>query len=317
MKPANVKKLSECYIYSSRMTGYREIMLSAIKDAERMTKNTQEFVDDVLNEVKRTRFPQYSVKILSSKNTVLLKPKEGLPKIVKVFVAKDPKDRNKVKAFIDCTNVINQNDNTHRYNIKTDTLLAYIASAKTNMVYFNIDGAFTKNSTYMLEGARIYAKLFTHVIDYIANITVIPGNRDKMMYYAAKFFLINVMQLKPTDTRVNDIAAKAAGLKDTETRVFDIVTEDDDFSTLPLFIDLIKVTFKLPSLDLMVILEKWMFLYGSGTVLGIEFLPAFITIITDAYLKTYLNNQNTIEKVIGKDLVAFGTDNIYNRDGVK
>jgi hypothetical protein len=57
-----------------------------------------------------------------------------------------------------------------------------------------------------------------------------------------------------------------------------------------------------------------MHLYGVGTVFALEFLPTFLSLITDAYCGVYLNMQKTIEKILGKDLVELGKSNIYENN---
>ena len=53
--------------------------------------------------------------------------------------------------------------------------------------------------------------------------------------------------------------------------------------------------------------EKWIFLYKTGTQFALELFPAFATMMTNAFHGAYINNQKTIEKVTnnGKDMVAF------------
>ena len=48
--------------------------------------------------------------------------------------------------------------------------------------------------------------------------------------------------------------------------------------------------------------------FGPGTVFGLEYYPAFSAMITDAYVGGYLNNQKTIEKICGKDMVQYSKD---------
>ena len=54
-----------------------------------------------------------------------------------------------------------------------------------------------------------------------------------------------------------------------------------------------------------------MYLYGPATIFGAEYVPALITMITDAFCGVYLNNQKTIEKVLGTSLVSYGKYIIY------
>lgn len=305
--------ITSCFIYN-KMAGYTKIMTDAIMHAERINKNTEAFVEDVALEVKRANVPINTLKILNSKNTHLIWPKDSLPRPIKVFAAKDLKGNKKINVFIDCTNVIKTGANG-RYKVNTNVLLAYIYSAKLNMMYYGIPGVFSKRSADTTLYTRAYAKLFTHIIDYIGNISVIPDNREKMMYMASKFFLNSILAISDED-KIESIAVKAAGITQSQANIFNIRTEGLDFDSLPGFVDTVKEVFKLDKLTIGLVLEKWMFLYGAGSILGIEFLPSFLTMVTDAYCGVYLNNQKTIEKILNKDLVEMGKILIYENTNI-
>jgi hypothetical protein len=296
------------------MAGYTKLMTDAIMHAERINKNTEKFVEDVALEIKRSKAPIYALKILNSKNTQLIWPKDALPRPLKVFAAKDLKGSKKITAFIDCSNIIRVGNN-ERYRVNTEVLLAHIFSAKHNMMYYGIPGVFSKKSSDVTLYTRAYAKLFTHIIDYIGNISVIPDNREKMIYMASKFFLNTIMAITDED-KIEAIAVKAAGITQSQANIFNIRTEGMDFDSLPGFVDTVKEVFKMDKLTIGLVLEKWMFLYGAGTILGIEFLPSFLTMITDAYCGVYLNNQKTIEKILSKDLVEMGKILIYENTNI-
>lgn len=311
------KKYTDTYIYNKFNT-YNQQLLAAITKGERIDKNTEGFMEDVVLEVKRSKAPTYLLKVLTSGNCVLLYPKEPLPRMFKVFCAKDPKGNGKIKTFIDCTGVLNYNDSTRRYKTHVDVLIANLVEAKINMIYFIIPKSYISKSSFMITSTRIYAKLMTHLIDYLGNITVIPGNREKMMYYAAKFFLYTVLQASTDEDRINDLASRAVNVKGTESKVFDIMADlEDNFSSLPGFVLFIQKTFKLDKLTMSLFIEKWMFLYGPSTVLGIEFLPSFISMITNAYLGVFLNNQKSIEKIVSNDMITLGKEVIYDNAGIR
>ena len=46
-------------------------------------------------------------------------------------------------------------------------------------------------------------------------------------------------------------------------------------------------------------------LFSPSTVFAMELFPSFATMITDCYIGGYLNNQKTIEKVLGSSMVEF------------
>ena len=62
---------------------------------------------------------------------------------------------------------------------------------------------------------------------------------------------------------------------------------------------------RLNKLTLEVFVEKWIFLFGTGTHFALELFPSFASMVTDAYVGCYINNQKTIEKIIGRDMVNF------------
>ena len=308
------KAINQCFLYS-KFNNYTKIMSSAIMESERIDKDTQVFMEDVALELKRSKAPSYLMKVLTSKNTHLIYPKEPLPRSLRVFCAKDIKNKGtKPNIFIDCTGIIVKRDN-ERYKCKVDILIAYLITAKNNMIYYSIPDAFSKKVNVVILCAKIFSKLFTHVIDYIANISVVSENRDKMLYLSSKYFLFNHMQLEDED-RINEIAIKASGITESQARIFNIASEGNDLETLPGFVDTIIKLFKLEKLTLSVVIEKWMFLYGSGTALALEFLPSFLALVTDAYSGVYLNNQKSIEKILGKDLVELGKLNIYDNSSI-
>ena len=55
-----------------------------------------------------------------------------------------------------------------------------------------------------------------------------------------------------------------------------------------------------------------MYLYGPGTLFALEYYPALAATITDAYCGAYLNNQKTIEKICGRDMIEFAKQVIYH-----
>ena len=312
MSDIKAKPISSCFLYN-KSNDYTSKMSNAIMKAERINKNSEAFMEDVALELKRSKMPIYTMKILTSSNTHLIWPSEPLPKGLKVFAAKDIKNGGKkYNIFIDCTGVITKKAND-RYGVKVDVLIAYMLSAKNNMLYYALPGALTKKSSDLVLMTRCFSKLFTHVIDYISNISVIPEQREKCRYLSAKYFLTTVANIEDEE-RIEDIAVKAADITEAQARVFNISTSSVVFNSLPAFVDNLKDVFKLPKLTLTLVIEKFMHLYGVGTVFALEFLPTFLSLITDAYCGVYLNMQKTIEKILGKDLVELGKSNIYENN---
>ena len=84
------KAINQCFLYS-KFNNYTKVMSSAIMESERIDKDTQVFMEDVALELKRSKAPSYLLKVLTSKNTHLIYPKDPLPRSLRVFCAKDIK----------------------------------------------------------------------------------------------------------------------------------------------------------------------------------------------------------------------------------
>lgn len=309
-----VKTISDSFIYN-KSYGYGEILTDAIMEAERIDKNTNEFVEDVVIDVKKTKIPSYILTILTSSNSVLMWPRNPLPKPLRTFVAIDTAGSKKLTAFIDCSGVIAKRG-TFLKVINKDVLIADLLSAKHNMMYYKLPGVFTKSSSNVLLYTTAFAKLMTHVVDYLGNISVIPGNREKMLYIASMYFLNNVLCAGYKEDKCIDISVKVSGIKDDSKLdacniMIYSVTKEKTFTLQPFF-EIISKTFNLPKLTMTLGVEKWMMLYGAGTVLSLEFLPSFLTMLTDSYCGAYTNNQKMIEKILGTTLTECGKSLIYD-----
>lgn len=310
----SVAPISSCFLYT-KTPGFTRIMTDAIMKGKRIDKNSKEFIEDIALEIKRTKAPPYVLKILNSKNTQLLYVDDILPKAIRVFVAKDIKGSKAYTAFIDVDNCITQNQSTKRYKVNVNLLLAYLFSAKINMMYYCMPGIFAKRSSDIVLEARAFAKMFTHCIDYIGNISVIPENREKCMFISAVYFMKKHLGITDDD-KCTEIASKVAAITDSQERVFSILLEGKDLSSINGLVDTMKDIFKLDRLNLTIVVERWNFLYGGSTFLALEFLPSFLTTITDAYTGVFTNNQKTIEKILNKDLVELGKVLIYENSNV-
>lgn len=299
-----MKTYNDCYLYN-KYPAYNTILFKAIMTNNIIDKSTEMF-KDIIYEVKRTRVSQGLLTVLTSPKTVLFFPEKVLPKPFVTFVAKNPRDGKNLNLFIDCTNAIQVQENG--YKINDIRLVSHLISGYFNMRY-NRDEANMFNASIKKTSATCFALLFAHIIDYLGKISIIEGAKDKCIYFAARYYLENICELE-VDTARN-IAKSITGFSEIKENTLDFSIEDKKpFETLKSFVEFIKKEFKMERLTTDIIVEKWMYLYGSGSVFALEFLPAFITMITDAYCGAFINNQKTIEKICGRNMVMLAKDMI-------
>jgi len=109
------KKYSDTYLYS-KYGDYEKKLFSFLMESEEIDKDSDLFAD-VKYEVKKQQVSNSLIKVLMSKNVILMIGKESLNKAFKVFMAKDIKRNKDMKCFIDCTDlIVKGKDGAYVYN---------------------------------------------------------------------------------------------------------------------------------------------------------------------------------------------------------
>lgn len=302
------KTFAATYLYS-KYSEYEKQIFSFLMNGTEIDKDTEDF-DDIRYEVKKRQISSALVKILDSKEVVLITNEVPLSKSFKVFCAKDIKGpkSTKMKVFIDCSNIITRDKNTGRYVCRgnnIDILISYLVSAMHTYIYYADEHRMTRNSQIRNVGAKAFAQLFTHVVDYSCKISSMPSTKNKCMYLASLYYLGNILGGDHTATSARSTAKKISGLSEREAGIIDIQLKAESMMNIKYFVETVSNILHLNKLTLDVVVERWMSIYGTGTVFTLEMFPVFASVITDAYVGAYLNNQKTIEKVCGTSMVEF------------
>lgn len=314
------KTYAATYLYG-QYSEYEKQTLAFMMNSSEIDKDTDDF-EDIKYEVKKRQVSNSLVKVLESKDVILLTNDIPLSKAFKVFCARDLKgpNKSKMKVFIDCSNIIKKDSKSGRYVCKgnnIDIFISYLVSAMITKIYYSSEGIITSNSKIKTIGAKAFALLFTHVVDYACKINTMPANKSKCLYLTSLYYLSNLIGEDSTSDRCRSIAKKVSGLSDRDAGIIDIQLKSDSFLNIKYFAETLSGILRLNKLTLDVIVERWMTIYGTGTVFALELFPAFSNMVTDAYVGAYLNNQKTIEKVLGtsmteftKTLLSIGSDTI-------
>ena len=161
-----------------------------------------------------------------------------------------------------------------------------------------------------------YVDNVTREIDYLAKVSIQESNKVKVMYLSAMYFLEGVLQMDDEEGS-RKIAKKIAGISDREANMLDIlldkvcrepgVKDPNPYENIKVFISALREVMHLDKKVITkdIIVEKWMMQFGPSTVFGLEYFPCFSAMMTDAYVGGYLNQQRTIEKVCGSDMVSY------------
>lgn len=292
------------YLYNVNSSQYEKRLLDFVMKGEEINKLDESF-EDIRYEVKRRQVSSSLVKVLDSKNVVLISSPMPLPKAFKVFTAKDVKGDKKLKVFIDCDIIRKVNGKYVCNNI--DIFIAYLVSAMNQFIYHIDPKRLIMRDEIISSGSRAFANLFTNIIDYLYKVSTVSSTRDKCLYLSSLYYQVNLLQKDITDS-VKHNARKVSGISEREEEILLLQLDENSLDDINEFINSIARILKLSKLTLDAFVEKWIFLYGTGTQFALELYTAFATMITNAYVGCYINNQKTIEKIVGnggKDMVAF------------
>lgn len=314
------KTYAGTYLYG-QYNEYEKQIFSFMMSGSEIDKDTSDF-DDIKYEIKKRQVSNSLVKVLESKKVILLTGEKALPKAFKVFCAKDIKGpkKNEMKVFIDCTNIITTDKESGRFTCtrnNIDIFISYLVSAMHTLIYYADEDRITSNSKVIQTGAQAFASLFTHVVDYSCKISSMPSVKNKCMYLASLYYIGNILGKDHTTEGSRRIAKKISGLSDRDAGIVDIQIKSESMMNIKYFSETLSNILRINKLTLDIIVERWMSIYGTGTVFALEIFPAFASMITDAYVGAYINNQKTIEKIAGtsmteftKTLLAIGSESI-------
>lgn len=285
---------------------YENAIFAFIMGGTEIDKDAPQFAD-IVYDVKRRQINNSLVKILMSDKIVLMTNEKPLDRAFKVICAKDIKGpkKNAKKIFIDCTGIIGK-DETGKYSCSNvDILIAYLVSAMINYIYYIDENRILGNAKVAKIGAEAFSSLFTHIVDYVCKISTMSTARAKCVYLSSLYYLSNIMDKDVNMENVYTIAMNLAGFSKREADIINIQLNKNSFDNIKTFVETVSDILKISKFTLDVLIEKWMFVYGVGTVFSLEMFPAFSAMLTDTYVGCYLNNQKTIEKVASKSMVEF------------
>lgn len=311
----HIKIYSDTYLYSKYPMYAKKLTTAIMKDPV-IDKGTDQF-QDVVFDVKRAKISDSLVKVLQSPNTILLDCVDPLPRVFKVFCARDAKGDRKAKVFIDCTNVITKDKTSSDLIVDESKLISYLINAAVTMIYSRRLSMIQRRSYMITQATKCFSKLFTFIIDYLTRVSIQETNKNKVLYLSAMYFLVNELQI--AEETAIPIAKKVSFVSDREATMLNILLDkashvkgvpDKDtspFKNIKTFVNALRdvMHFNKSSMSVDIVIERWMMQYGPGTVFALEYFPALSAMMTDTYVGSYLNQQRTIENVCKTDMVEY------------
>lgn len=286
---------------------YEKNIIDFLMRSEEIDKNNPTF-KDIKYMVQRQQY-QYLANILDSNLVVLMvrKPK-SMPRSFKVFAAKDIRHgTGELKIYIDVSDIIKIDATTYTLNSsRLNELISYLTSAMVYGIYYKEPTKLLRNTNLIEHGTKCFALLFTHVIDYL-RMGGVDNIREKTLFLSSLYYQKCLLGGIYSDSIIRARAKKISGVTDREIDVIQYQLDENSFDNINAFVETLAKILKIDALKVVNFIEKWVFLYKSGTQFATEYYPAFSSLLTNAYHGAYINNQKTIEKITnnGKEMVAY------------
>lgn len=299
-----VKPMSDSYLFSK--TDASKKMYGFVVSAERLDINSPE-MEDIKYMIKRNQYTSVLVRLVENPNVILVRSDRPMPRAFKTFAFTDVKESSQsqqIKIFIDVSEIVRKEGSM--YTIRSTDfikMVAYLVSALGIIIYYGKPTALLNNNAMLNNGTEAYAKLFTNIIDYL-RIGATDKIREKTLYMSSLYYQINVLKKDTTDS-VLTRAEKISGLTKRECDVIYSMMDTHCFDDINCFIKTVADVLNTRELNTDNFVDKWTFLYGVSTQFAPEIYTAFNTMLTNAYVGAYLNNQKTIEKIVNREMVEY------------
>lgn len=302
------KTLADSFLFG-KSPEYGRKMVEFIAKAERINTKSSEFAD-VLFDVKRRRISEALSKIATSDNVVIgINTFSGsLPKAFRTFVAKDIKDGNKYKMFIDGTDFLKYKDGTYDCT-DINWLICYLVAGMTNFIYKIAPSRLILDSSIINDGCDCYMRLFSYIVDRIYKTTSVQQLQKRVNYVACMFYLINILgkefKSESQFRTCHSTACRIANIEDRDASIVDTGLLESDFNNIATIISAYERIFNFRQFKTDVFVSLWMQSFGTGTTFAIEYFPALAMMLSNSYIGGYLDNQLMIEKLTADSMIKF------------
>ena len=206
------KTFANTFLYN-KYPDYEKQILNFIMKGQQISVVDQSF-EDILADVKKRQISNALVKVLQSKNVILLIG-NPLPKQFKVIVCKDVKGSGTNKTFIDCSDIIYMENGMYKCR-DIDILIAYLVNAMTSTIYYGDPKRLVSNTSVAKIGAQAFSALFVHILDYLHKISTIPGLKGRAIYLCSMYYLVNILEKDADADNTRVVARKIANISERE-----------------------------------------------------------------------------------------------------
>ena len=306
--PKPIKSIRDTFLYGSMNKGsyLDKIIKNAISKAKILKPDDLTFEVNTIN--KYYKFGMRKA-IMDKFEAGILKPVVLPPGVNERIPASVPfmlYGSTEIGAYVFIDNHAQYNKTTDTYSIDPKKLYCLLESAYIATLVQKNARVLSINNTMASEGSAIFAHMFIRVLNKKYALNVDRRAYAKVLFLAAKFFMLNVLGMKDSES-VTNYALKASDadnpmmMKELEQR-FDDANASKDIAAFVRFIkeNAYMISQSLAELTLRDYLTDFVNIYQSSTIFALEHLSYFLFVVDSVILGAYLNNQAVLEDVVGK-----------------
>jgi hypothetical protein len=304
-----MKKISDSALF--RQVASNASVIQAVKDIhiERDKVDIQK-LDEPMNIINR-RLPVATkgktIQYLNNGSLVLINnPMVRLPKYLNTF---GKAYGNKIVAIVDIGYYVNENKATGMYDAYPKTLFNLMQNGMILLELVNNWNRYTNNMTILKNGAIVYSKLVGKVMDKLFAINIDNFKQDLINFFLAKFFLINMCDKVDSDT-IDNIAYHAC-LNRSSLKLIkeeEVKFEDDAYQDIFKLFENIREVKGMQDLNVRSFVENWARMYGESTLLALDYLPSFLSMVFGSVVAGNVSKDYIIESVAGKFISGMFTE---------
>lgn len=307
--PKPAKSVRDTYLYNSMNKGsYLDNNIKSIlSKGKKLTPNDLQYEVSTIN-----KYYKFSMKksVLKAFEDGVLKPivlPEGTTEKVSASVPFLLYGGNTIGAYVFIDNHTQYNKTSDTYSIDPRKLYCLLESAYIAVLIQKNYLVLARSNVILNEGAAVYAHMFIRVLNKKYALNVDRRAYAKVLFLAAKFFMINILGIDPGSASVFNYALKVADA-DSEMLVREVDQRFDeekayvDLSAFILFLrkNAYLISQSLAELTLRDYLVDFVQLYQSSAIFALEHFSYFMFAIDSVILGAYLNNQAVLEDIVGK-----------------
>lgn len=212
-----------------------------------------------------------------------------------------------IGAYVFIDNYVQYAKTSDTYSIDPRKLYCLLESAYMAIIIQKNYPVFSRSAVLAKEGGAIYAHMFIRVLNRKYALNVDRRAYAKVLFLAAKFFMINLLGMDPESEAVFNYAVSVSEVNSPITvreldQRFDV---DKAYENLNTFITFLRknaymITQSLAELTMRDYLVDYVNMYSSTSIFALEHFSYFMFAIDSVILGAYLNNQAILEDIVGK-----------------